>query len=153
MANPEHLALLNQGVDALNAFVRAHEDVVIDLEGADLSARDLQGVRLQSARLAGASFRGCDLRDARFNSSDLRGCDLRDADLRGASFHRADLTGADLRGARIDTVGVGGQRFCISPATFEGVRWNREHLEHMLQILNLNPDWEIRWEIRPRGSA
>ncbi len=150
MANPEHLALIDQGVKAVNAFVRANEDVAIDLEGADLSGRDLAGVRLQSAKMAGANLRGCNLRDARFNSTDLRDCDLRDADIRGASFHRADLTGADLRGAKIDAIGVGGQRFCIAPATFQQVRWDREDIERMLEIINLNPDWEITWEVKPR---
>jgi uncharacterized protein YjbI with pentapeptide repeats len=152
MAKPEHLALVRSGVEAINRLAREHEDVALDLEGADLSGLDLQGARLQAARLATASLRGCDLRNARFNSADLRGCDLRDADLRGASLHRADLAGADLRGARFDTIGVGGQRLCVSPASFQGVRWERAELERILAMINLNPDWEIRYQIVARKS-
>lgn len=153
MANPEHLELVRSGVDALNAYAAAHGEVALDLEGADLSGLALAGARLQAARLAHTSLRGCDLRNARFNSADMRGCDLRDADLRGASVHRADLTGADLRGARFDTFGVGGQRLCVSPASFQDARWEREHLEAILSLINLNPDWEVRYEIVARTGG
>ena len=150
MANPEHLALVHRGVEALNRFAREHDDVALDLAGTDLRGLDLRDARLQAARLAGADLEGADLRNVRFNSADMRGCNLRRADLRGASLHRADLTGADLRGARFDTIGVGGQRLCISPASFQGVRWDREELERILTLINLNPDWELRWELKAR---
>ena len=152
MANPEHLALVRSGVDALNEFAHKHQDVALDLEGADLRGLDFHNARLQAARLAGANLEGCDLRNARFNSADLRGCNLRLADLRGASLHRADITDADLRGARFDTIGVGGQRLCISPASFQGVHWDREELERVLALINLNSDWEVRYEIVPRAD-
>lgn len=153
MANSEHLALVRSGVDALNRFAREHEDVALDLESADLRGLDLHNARLQAARLAGANLRGSDLRNARFNSVDLRGCDLRQADLRGASLHRADLTDADLRGAQFDAIGVGGQRVCISPASFQGVHWDRDELEQVLALINLNPDWEVRYQIVPRSDG
>jgi len=152
MANQEHLALVERGVEALNRFAREHEEVGLDLEGADLTGRELRGARLQGARLNSANLSRCDLRDARLNSASLQRCDLRDADLRGVNMHRADLTGADLRGARFDTIGVGGQRVCISPASFRDVRWERDDLERILEQINLNPDWEVRYEIVARGD-
>ena len=153
MANSEHLSLLQSGVDALNRFAREHEDVALDLAGADLSGLDLHNARLQSARLAGVNFENADLRGVRFNSADLRGGNLRNADLRGASLHRADLTDADLRGAQFDPIGVGGQRVCISSASFQGVHWDRKELEEVLALINLNPDWEVRYQIVPRGGG
>lgn len=151
MANPEHLALMHSGVEAINAFAKEHENVALDLEGADLHGLDLRDVWLQGAKLRNADLHGCDLRNARFNSADMRGCDLRDADLSGAGLHRALLTGADLRGARFAPIGVGSQRVCIAPASFEGVRWEREELERILALINLNPDWEVRYDIVPRS--
>ena len=130
MANAEHLALVRSGVEALNAFAREHEDVALDLTDAAL--------------------RGLDLRNARLHSADMRGCDLRGADLRGANMHKALLTGADLRGARFARLGVGSQRMCIGPASFEDVRWERDELERILEMINLNPDWQVRYEIVPR---
>jgi uncharacterized protein YjbI with pentapeptide repeats len=150
MANPEHLALVRSGVEALNRFCAAHEDVALDLDGADLHGLDLRNARLQSARLTGADLSGADLSNARLNSAILRAANLRDADLRGANMHRADLTGADLRGAKFETIGVGGQRVCISPASFEGVHWERDELERVISMINLNPDWEVRYEIVAR---
>ena len=152
MANPEHLALVRSGVEALNRFAREHEDIALDLEGADLHGLDLHDARLLGARLAGANFEGCDLRNARLNATDMRGCNLRNADLREAGMHRADLTGADLRGARFETMGAGSQQMCISAASFQGVRWERQELERILGLINLNPDWEIRYEIVPRAG-
>jgi uncharacterized protein YjbI with pentapeptide repeats len=152
MANPEHLALVQSGVDALNDFCRRNENVALDLEGADFSGMDLHNARLQAARLAGASFESADLRNVRFNSADMRRVNLRNADLRGASLHRADITGADLRGAKLETLGVGGQRLCISPASFEDVRWEREELARIIEMINLNPDWEVRYEIVERNG-
>ena len=152
MADVKDVELVRSGVESLNAFTKEHEDVSLDLRGADLQGLDLRGARLQGARLAGADLRECDFRDARLNSSDMRGCDLRNADLRNTSMHRAVLTGSDLRGARIGRLGVGHQRMCISPATFEDVNWERDELERILEMINLNPDYEIRYEIVPRGE-
>jgi hypothetical protein len=151
MADPEHLALVRSGVDNLNEFCRQNENVALDLEGADFSGMKLQNVRLQAAKLAGANFEGADLRNARFNSGDLRDVNFRDADLRGASLHRANITGADLRGAKFDTLGLGGQRMCISPESFKDVRWERDEIARIIELINLNPDWEVRYEIIERS--
>ncbi len=152
MADREHLELVGRGVEAINAFTKEHEDVSLDLREADLSGMDLRSVRMQGARLRGANLESCDLRDARFNSSDMRDCNLRNADLRNTNMHRAVLTGADLRGANIGRLGIGQQRMCISPATFEDVHWERDELERILQMINLNPDWEVQYEIVARGE-
>jgi uncharacterized protein YjbI with pentapeptide repeats len=151
MADAKHVELVRSGVDSLNAFAKEHQDVSLDLRGADLHGLDLRGARIQGARLAGANLRECDFRDARLNSSDMRGCDLRGADLRNTSMHRAVLTGSDLRGTRLGRLGVGHQRMCISPATFDDVNWERDELERILEMINLNPDYEVRYEIVPRA--
>jgi uncharacterized protein YjbI with pentapeptide repeats len=77
MANPEHLQILQQGVEAWNAwrarnwvnFVPDFTEVV--LIAVDLAEADLRGVNLTRANLT-------------------------DAVLRGTNLTRADLTGADL---------------------------------------------------------
>ncbi len=151
MANPEHLTLIKNGVEGLNAFARANRDVPLDLEGADLRGIDLREVTLINVRLAGANLEGADLRGAHLPAADLQRSNLRNADLRGASLHRANLSGADVRGARFESFGLG-QQMCLSPAFFEGVHWDRETLEGIVGIINLNPDWEIRYQIVPRSA-
>jgi uncharacterized protein YjbI with pentapeptide repeats len=152
MANPEHVELVRSGVEAVNRFASEHRDILLDLEGADLNGLDLREVRLNAANLAGANLEGADLSEARLNAVNMRNCNLRKANLTGATLHRAELTGADLREARIDAIGDGNQRMCIAPQSFEGVRWNRHDIERMVGVINLNPDWEIRYEIVPRGG-
>ncbi len=152
MANAEHVELVRSGVEAVNRFASENDGVTLDLEGADLHGLDLREARIQAACLADANLEGADLRGARIHAADMRRCNLRGADLRGAGMHRADLTGADLRGARLEKMGESGQQMCISAASFEGVHWDRAELESILDIINLNPDWEIRYQVVPRAG-
>lgn len=149
MADQQHMALLESGVDAINAFAAEHSDVTIDLSGADLSGRNLRGLRLQGANLEGASLERCDLQRALLNGANLRKANLRGADCSGASFHRASFEGADLREVVFEEEFP--PRLCIHESSFEGVRWSRERLEQYLAILNRNKDWEVRWEIVARN--
>jgi uncharacterized protein YjbI with pentapeptide repeats len=151
MANAEHLALVHQGVEAINRFAEENPNAELDLNGADLSGRDLRSARLMGADLRGADLSRCDLRDARLTNANLAGAHLRNADARGATFHHANLTSADLRGLRLDPFGEKTLVMCISPTTFQAVRWDRQQLEHILAILNLNSDWQIHYEITPRS--
>ena len=126
MANPEHLEILGKGVEAWNAWRRAHPDVrpdlseanlhEVDLSGAHLFMANLRGADLHEAYLSGAdlsgahvfmaNLRGADLRGARLFTAnlfmaDLRGANLRGAHLNGADLRLADLRGANLRGAKL----------------------------------------------------
>lgn len=91
MANPEHLALLQQGAGVWNDWVRAHPNVKADLQGADLKGLDLSGVLLP-----GADLRFAFLQEARFH-----GANLETATINNAYMRRTDLTGAVLRGASL----------------------------------------------------
>ncbi len=153
MANPEHLELVRSGVEAINKAAAERDRELLDLEGADLSGLNLANARLDGANMANVDLSRSDLREARLNAANMSGCNLREADLRGAAMHRTDLTGADLRGARFDAIGIGGQRICVSPETFKDVHWDRDKLEEMLEQINLNPDWEVRWELAPKQSS
>ncbi len=104
-----------------------------------------------NAKLAGANLEGADLGNARLPTADLTNVNLRNADLRGASMHRANLSGADLRGAKIEALAPG--QVCLAPPFFEGVHWDRDALERVMGIINLNPDWEIRYQIVAKNGA
>lgn len=96
MANPAHLALLDQGVDAWNEARRQAGDLP-DLEGADLSGRALAGIDLFAADLRGANLHRCNLEGA-----DLRETWLEGADLRNARLGQARLGGAQMARCRFD---------------------------------------------------
>ena len=105
MADPAHLEVLLQGVDAWNAW-RAKQpyDINLDLIEADLFEAQLGGANLTRANLYGANLYGTnlsctDLIEALLIEADLRGANLYGADLRGANLYGADLRRADLRGA------------------------------------------------------
>ncbi|MFO1326678.1 MAG: pentapeptide repeat-containing protein [Rubrivivax sp.] len=110
MANDDHLARLDQGREAWNAWRRRHRRgerrVLPQLSQAVLDGRDLRGYDLCDANLWGASLRRCRLDEASFQGAQMSGASLaratlNRADLRFAVLSRADLTGARLRGANL----------------------------------------------------
>lgn len=126
MANPEHLEILRQGVEAWNSWRRENPNLIPNLDRAQLNdwklgGADLHGAYLNAADLVGAVFNnsnftraflrftiigGADLNAVFFNGADLigsylRGANLRGADFRGASVNYANLNRADLRGANL----------------------------------------------------
>ncbi len=111
MANPKHLELLQQGVDAWNAWREKEPSIRPDLTGAELFRAKLGKANLRWADLSGANLLGADLgeanlRDANLNRADLSqaflaGADLRGADLREGMLVNACLTGADLTGTKL----------------------------------------------------
>ncbi len=91
MANPEHLAKLNEGVDEWNAWRKRKKVKSPDLSKAILNDRPLHKYNLQGANLMQASLVDCHLRGA-----NLDGADLQRANLLRASFGDTSLVGANL---------------------------------------------------------
>jgi uncharacterized protein YjbI with pentapeptide repeats len=120
MPNPEHLQILQQGVEAWNqsrhhqpgdgrpdlhgadlhgADLRSADLMGTDLMGADLHEADLRRADLTGANLTGANLTGAKLGRVRLHCALLHGTDLRRTNLIGTDFMAADLHGADLRRA------------------------------------------------------
>jgi uncharacterized protein YjbI with pentapeptide repeats len=100
MANPDHLALLDRGVEAWNAARREASDLP-DLESADLSGRNLSGVNFCYANLQGANLQGCNLEGANLSEAWLEKADLRNARLAHAYLNGATITRWRLEGATL----------------------------------------------------
>jgi uncharacterized protein YjbI with pentapeptide repeats len=95
LANPEHLAILKQGVEVWNQW-RARGLVEPDLRGAKLKGRDLVRADLTICDLRGSDLSGADLHEVDLRESYLWNADLTGASLRNARMHRADFRGADM---------------------------------------------------------
>jgi hypothetical protein len=142
MANPGHLAILNQGVEAWNKWREENPDVkpdlswvkligtklsesnlcYADLSGVDLSSADLSRAKLIGAKLIGADFIKTTLNRADLSNTDLRGACLSDADiieatLIGANFSKAILNGADLSRAKLTGAKLTGVDFTRADCT------------------------------------
>jgi uncharacterized protein YjbI with pentapeptide repeats len=96
VAHKEHIARLNQGVDAWNAWRRAEGAPPPDLSGADLSRANLRGANLMRAGLSAANLSHANLRGADLRSANLVGADLIDASVTRANLSAAILSGANL---------------------------------------------------------
>jgi hypothetical protein len=106
VANEEHLAVLQQGVETWNAWRRDNAGAAPDLRQADLGGRDLsrvdlRGAQLWRSRLAGTSLSRANLSGASFRLANLSGACLERANLRAAEFTGAELAATDLSNARV----------------------------------------------------
>ena len=92
MANPEHLKILEQGVEVWNHWRQKNPDIKPELRQVDLYGADFTGVDLRAADLTHA-----DLRTAKLEAANLTGTVFYKSDLRSADLSTATLTHADLR--------------------------------------------------------
>ena len=104
MANPEHLAILNQGVEVWNKWRDENHGIDPDLREANLSGVDLTKANLICVNLSGANLEKTALYSAWLDEANLTGANLRNTDLRTVDLSfvkltRANLTGADLSNA------------------------------------------------------
>ena len=123
MANPEHLAVLKQGVKVWNRWREENSGCIVNLTGANLSRANLREADLCGAYLSGAKLGGADLRAANLRAANLRavklgGADLRGANLRIAYLSEADFSGAYLGGANLSGAKLGGAN--LSGANLRG---------------------------------
>ncbi len=130
MANPEHLAILKEGVEAWNRWRKKHPKIQPDLFRADLCAADLRGANLRATNLRMANLRNAifgtadqnrgplrrfwavpqasELRNAIRAPADLSGADLVSSDLFGADLSSTDLRKAALCEAKLATANLRG---------------------------------------------
>ncbi|MEN3335200.1 MAG: hypothetical protein V7641_4565 [Blastocatellia bacterium] len=109
MADQEHLDILNQGVEAWNAWREENPEIRrLDLSDANLYRANLSGANLSGANLIGANLRVANFSGADLSYMNLRGADLRYADLSGANLCRTDLSAANLSGTNLSGTNLSG---------------------------------------------
>ncbi|NET33081.1 MAG: pentapeptide repeat-containing protein [Cyanothece sp. SIO1E1] len=79
MANPNHLALIKQGIVHWNHWRNKYPEMMPDLSGADL-----KGAYLVGADLSGVNFFGANLEAANLTRTNIEGAYFRGANLEGA---------------------------------------------------------------------
>jgi hypothetical protein len=102
MANPEHLKILQQGVEVWNKWRAEHPRLTPDFCKACFNDAELVDANLQDSNLAGAKIRRANLCGANLMFANLQRADLCDSSfglavLGGANCSHASFQGADLR--------------------------------------------------------
>jgi hypothetical protein len=141
MANKQHLAILEQGVEAWNKWMSSDWQIPdlrgailvgINLTGADLTGADLTGANLTDANLSGAlldevQFCGANLSRANLSMVTLIHANLALADLRKACFcgliSHGYFAGANLCGAFLLDCAL--FNVCFRDADFQGAAIGR----------------------------
>jgi uncharacterized protein YjbI with pentapeptide repeats len=106
MANPEHVKLLRQGVDAWNKWRDDNLAARPDLRDAELTGAKLSHSDLSDAILRNANLREATLRSANLSFADLTLVKLTRANLSDADLSSANLGGANLSGANLTKAGL-----------------------------------------------
>lgn len=127
MANREHLDIIHQGVETWNQWRQAHLDIEPDLNEANLSGANLEGIDLSEAQLKRTNLRGVHLEKANLSNAYLEGADLSKACLEGADLSVAHLKGAILNGALLEEVNLNGTH--LEEAFLDGIRLKGASLE------------------------
>ena len=141
---------LQQSVEHFNEMRKGHGAKANDLSGGDFSGCNLRGAQLGRMLLRNCRFDQADLTDANLSHSDFTGASFKGARIDNVNLHKAILTGADLRGAILCGFDRDG-RMCLNVENFRGVKWGQQELKSILNILNQNDDWEIRYDVVPRS--
>jgi hypothetical protein len=107
MANPEHLEILNQGVESWNKWRKENPHIKPDLSEAFLFGRIFSGADFSFAELFRVEFFGAVLNKANFSNANLVEATLVNADLKGADLFRANLAAASVYGADFNGAEIG----------------------------------------------
>jgi hypothetical protein len=130
MANPEHLKMLEQGVEAWNEWRMMNPEVVPDLESASL-----QGVSLTGFHLSNSILTRADLTDANLNSAYLIGSDCFAANFQGAKAQGADLSEAVLDATDLTCSDLSGSR--LASTNFRNTRFDETNLTQAILMETL----------------
>ncbi|NQT04000.1 MAG: pentapeptide repeat-containing protein [Planctomycetes bacterium] len=162
MANPEHLKILKQGVDAWNKWRIENPDIEPDLTRAnmpraDLSGADLSSVDLGSADLSGASLKGASLVRAKLVNTMLDKANLNKASVRVAEviytymkatnledvdFSYSNLVGTNLTDANLTGIklyGTSRDDWVIKDVECKYIYWDIEGKQRSPKDRNLEP--------------
>ncbi|PKB63967.1 MAG: hypothetical protein BZY80_04780 [SAR202 cluster bacterium Io17-Chloro-G2] len=96
MANPEHVEIVLQGVDAIDEWRISHPGQILDLAQADLSLSNLFRCNLSGADLSGSDLYSADLSYADLTGANLAGAQLFSTNLLSTELAGVNLSGADL---------------------------------------------------------
>jgi uncharacterized protein YjbI with pentapeptide repeats len=144
MANPAHLTVFYDGVEAWNSWRERNPLVAPDLADANL-----QGLNLKGANLVQANLRGVDLQEANLKDANLWGVNLEGADLLRANLDGADLRRANLSSAK--SVGASLKGANLREAILEGALLREANLEGA-DLLGANLKGANLWAANLRGA-
>jgi uncharacterized protein YjbI with pentapeptide repeats len=99
MSDPQHMSILNQGVEAWNEWRDQNPSVIPNLKRANLRGYVLDGVNFRGVNLRWTILHKASLRNADLGGTILANADLREVDLTGANLDSADMYNVDLRNA------------------------------------------------------
>jgi TIR domain/Pentapeptide repeats (8 copies) len=131
MANPEHLAILEQGVDGWNKWRKDNYETKPDLNDSDLQGAQLVGINFRWTSLVHANLDGANLHKAVLTEAILHATSLVETDLSMAGLGMVFLVNSNLSKANLDKANMGRAyvfQSNLSEATLKQVNFSAAHL-------------------------
>lgn len=132
MANDKQVEILQQGVEAWNAWREQNRESAPDLSGANLREKNLAGIDFRGTNLDNANLHQAHLSKANLRKATLRDANLYEANLKEADMKRADFRRANMRGVTAQNAtasGVNMRRTNMSKTDFSGANLTNARLE------------------------
>lgn len=101
MADPIHVKVLMEGVDAWNQWRKRYPDVAPDLSGMEFRGRNFSTADFRRTDLSSVNLRRANVQNATFQDASLAHANLSKSNLRTADFGRASLAWSDIRNADV----------------------------------------------------
>lgn len=126
MANPEHLRILEQGVDVWNRWREENRSIRPDLSNINLSNTSLYGASLSVTNLSGTNLTKADLTGAHLTATNCTGANLTEAnltyaDLFNTKLFRANLTKSMILSATLYSINLSETNFRLCTFSFTSV--------------------------------
>jgi uncharacterized protein YjbI with pentapeptide repeats len=158
MANEEHSAILQQGVEVWNQWRKDNPDIVPQLSNDNLSQLNLSSINLSKCNLTNFYFKDTNLSGANFSQACLVKADFAFSNLTSTNFTNAylghsDFTQAELNGTIFDNADLSHVNLCfakLNAVRFRGANFRQTELRSLdlssldfsnAILSNLNLSW------------
>jgi uncharacterized protein YjbI with pentapeptide repeats len=133
MADEKYVKILEQGVEAWNAWREQNPEVAPDLRAMNLREKNLEGIDFRATDLSNANLHQTNLSKANLRKAVLRDANLFETNLQEADIKRADFRRANMRGVNAQNATASGanmRRANLSKTDFTGANLTNALLEN-----------------------
>lgn len=114
MANPEHLKILEQGVEVWNQWREENPEVIPDLSNTEISRKKFEGIDLNRSNCSGTDFSRTVFVEASLFVTNLCGCKFVHSDFSNAHLFHAALDNCDFTNTRFYKADLSNATFIAS---------------------------------------
>ena len=141
MANPEHIKILNQGMNVWNTWRENNPNISPDLHGVDLISKNLENINFSKTSLVNVQLNPANLANSDFSDANMVSVVLRDANLDNAYLLNARVVEAHLERISLKNAVLMGANFRGTNLTDANLTEAKFWLTNLAQVKLFNTDF------------